>query len=66
MAINLGEILALIAKAEELGELLAQAWADMKERAAQEADEKKREKLLEAIQKRDLAAIRDILFSVGD
>jgi hypothetical protein len=66
MAINLGEILALIAKAEALGELIAQAWADMKERAAQEADEKKRRKLIEAITSRDLDAIRAVLFSVDN
>lgn len=65
MAINIGEIIQLLSKIEGLGELMVEAWRDIRERAAQEADEKKREKLLEAIKKRDCAAVRDILFSVG-
>jgi len=66
MAINLGEILALLAKLEALGEITVEAWKNLQEHAAQEADEKKRRELIEAIQKRDIAAIRGILFSVGD
>lgn len=66
MPINLGEILALITKAEAFGELLAKAWTDMREHAAQEADEKKREKLIEAIKNRDVAGVRAVLFSVND
>jgi hypothetical protein len=65
MSIDLGEILALLAKLEGLGELVAEAWQNMKEHAAQEADEKKREKLIEACTNRDAAAVRAILFSVG-
>jgi len=62
---SLAEIIALLGKIEGLGELIAQAWKDMQERAAQEADEDKREKLLEAIKAHDVAAVRAVLFSVG-
>jgi hypothetical protein len=66
MAINLGEILALLAKLEALGEITVEAWKNLQEHAAQEADEKKRRKLIEAITSRDVDAIRAVLFSVDN
>lgn len=66
MAINIGEILALLTKLEGMGELIADTWKKIQEHAEQEADAKKREKLLEACKSRDAAAVRAIWFSVGD
>jgi hypothetical protein len=65
MPIPIAEIIALLGKIESLGGMLAQAWADIRAHAAQEADAKKREKLIEACTKRDAAAVRAIWFGVG-
>ncbi len=66
MSITLTEILERLGKVEGFAEQLAQAGADIREKAAQEKDAKKREKLIEACDKRDAAAVRDLWFSAGE
>jgi hypothetical protein len=65
MAINLAEILQVLSLIEKLGGELINAWSDLQAHAAQEADAKKREKLLEACSNHDAAAVRAIWFGVG-
>lgn len=55
MAINLGEILKLLDKLTDLEKKVEEALAN-------EADKKRRKKLLDAFKKRDLDALRDLLF----
>jgi hypothetical protein len=66
MAINLGEILALLEKLAGLGELVGDAWNDIQEHLQQEKDEKKRKALLDACAARDVGAIRTLLFSIDE
>jgi transcriptional regulatory protein LevR len=65
MALDIGEVLALLEKLTALGAEIGTAWNQMQEHLQQEHDEKKRKALLDACAARDGSAIRTLLYSVG-
>lgn len=62
MALNLAEILALLKTIDSLAGRIGEAWDKVREGIEKEKDEKKRKKLLAACERRDAAAVRDLLF----
>jgi predicted transcriptional regulator len=63
MPFNLGEILAAVQTVKDLEAKVEALVGRIKEAIENEKDKKRRKKILAAVDRRDLDALRDLLFS---